>query len=144
MRFSPQNLLLVNIIISLYTFLSAAKSLPISEVDFCTILGNLLDNAIEGNDRIVNKSIEKWINLSFSRVWDMFTIRCENPVNPTSIKRHQSKFVTSKRKSPEIHGFGIPNIISIAEKADGFCSFDIENNQFVATVTLPYPIKKEL
>ena len=47
-------------------------------------------------------------------------------------------------KSPEIHGFGIPNIISIAENADGFCSFDIENNQFVAIVTLPYPIKKEL
>ena len=109
-----------------------------------TVLANLLDNAIEGNDRIVNKSIEKWINLSFSRVWDMFTLRCENPVNPTSIKRHQSKFVTSKRKSPEIHGFGIPNIISIAENAEGFCSFDIENNQFVATVTLPYPIKKEL
>ena len=108
------------------------------------VVYNLLDNAIEGNDRIVNKSIEKWINLSFSRVWDMFTIRCENPVNPTSIKRHQNKFVTSKRKSPEIHGFGIPNIISIAENADGFCSFDIENNQFVATVTLPYPIKKEL
>lgn len=130
--------------ISLHVFQCPLNSLPISEVDFCTILGNLLDNAIEGNDRIVNKSIEKWINLSFSRVWDMFTIRCENPVNPTSIKRHQSKFVTSKRKSPEIHGFGIPNIISIAENADGFCSFDIENNQFVATVTLPYPIKKEL
>lgn len=130
--------------ISLHISQCPLNSLPISEVDFCTILGNLLDNAIEGNDRIVDKNIEKWINLSFSRVWDMFTIRCENPVNPISIKRNQSKFLTSKIKSPEIHGFGIPNIISIAENADGFCSFNIENNHFVATVTLPYPIKKEL
>lgn len=59
--------------ISLHVSQCPLNSLPISEVDFCTILGNLLDNAIEGNVCIVNKSIEKWINLSFSRVWDMFT-----------------------------------------------------------------------
>lgn len=119
------------------------NDLPISEIDFCAIIGNLLDNAIEGNNRITYKIDQKWIHLSFSRVWDMFSIRCENSMEPTSIKKHNNKFQTSKSNAPEIHGFGIPNIISIAESAEGFCNFDTDGNTFIATVTLPYPLVKE-
>lgn len=119
------------------------NDLPISEIDFCTIIGNLLDNAIEGNNRIPYQIDQKWIHLYFSRVWDMFSIRCENPMDPSSIQKHDNKFQTSKSNTPEIHGFGIPNIISIAESAEGFCTFHTEENLFVATVTLPYPLTKE-
>lgn len=118
------------------------NNLPISEIDFCTIVGNLLDNAIEGNNRITRVSEQKYIHLYFSRVYDMFIIRCENPVNLLTIHKVNNKFQTSKDDTP-IHGFGIPNMISIAENAEGSCTFNIEENEFVATVMLPYPLKKE-
>lgn len=118
------------------------NNLPISEIDFCTIVGNLLDNAIEGNNRIARVNEQKYIHLYFSRVYDMFIIRCENPVNLLTIHKVNNKFQTSKDDTP-IHGFGIPNMISIAENAEGSCTFNIEENEFVATVMLPYPLKKE-
>lgn len=118
------------------------NNLPISEIDFCTIVGNLLDNAIEGTLRIANTCKPRYIHLYFSRVYDMFIIRCENPANSLTIRKINNRFLTSKDDAP-IHGFGIPNIISIAEHAEGFCAFDIEGTEFVATVTLPYPAEEE-
>ena len=116
------------------------SDLPISEVDFCTIIGNLLDNAIEGISRIDNTIVEKRIILSLSRAWDMFTIHCENPLNFSTVKQRNNSFISSKDCTNQIHGYGIPNIIKIAKGADGFCSFDICNNIFSVTVTIPYPI----
>ncbi len=113
--------------------------LPISEIDFCAIVGNLLDNAMEGCMRIKPPNKSKWISLTFSRVWNMFTIRCENPATASAIVKHNNIFLTSKSQTSETHGLGIPSIISIAEKADGFCSFEVQNNTFISIVTLPYP-----
>ena len=48
-------------------------------MDFCTIVGNLLDNAIEGVGRIKPAPASPSIRLAFSRSWDMFYIYCENP-----------------------------------------------------------------
>lgn len=71
----------------------------------------------------------------------MFIIRCENPVNLSTIRKDNKRFLTSKNDA-QIHGFGIPNIISIADHADGSCIFEIKDNVFFATVTLPYPMKE--
>lgn len=117
------------------------NSLPISEIDFCTIVGNILDNAIEGNLRISDVHANKYIHLYFSHIYDMFIIRCENPVNLSTIRKDNKRFLTSKNDA-QIHGFGIPNIISIADHADGSCIFEIKDNVFFATVTLPYPMKE--
>ena len=119
------------------------SELPISDVDFCSILGNLLDNAIEGNNRIHEPNTKKWIHLSFSRVWDMFTIRCENPVDPSTIKKDSHVFSTSKSNISEIHGFGILNIKTIVDQAEGFCKFDTDGKTFLSIITLPYPLQKE-
>lgn len=119
------------------------SELPISDVDFCSILGNLLDNAIEGNNRIHQPDTKKWIHLSFSRVWDMFTIRCENPVDPSTIKKDSHVFLTSKSNISEIHGFGILNIKTIVDQAEGFCKFDTDGKTFLSIITLPYPLQKE-
>lgn len=62
---------------------------------------------------------------------------------PSTINRRDKRFLTSKSKSSAPHGFGIPNIESIAQKAEGFCSFETKDCIFIATVTLPYPIGEE-
>ena len=114
-------------------------ALPICEVDFCAIVGNLLDNAMEGTLRIKDAQTPKWIHLSFQRVWNTFSIRCENTMAPSTINRRGKRFLTSKSKCSAPHGFGIPNIESIAQKAEGFCSFEMRDCIFIATITLPYP-----
>lgn len=119
-------------------------ALPICEVDFCAIVGNLLDNAMEGALRIKDAQTPKWIHLSFQRVWNTFSIRCENTMAPSTINRRGKRFLTSKVKSSAPHGFGIPNIESIAQKAEGFCSFETKDCIFIATVTLPILREKKM
>ncbi len=118
-------------------------NLPISEVDFCAVVGNLLDNAIEGACRIADTHSQRWIHLGFFRIWDTFTIRCENSMAPKTVKRHKEGFFTAKESETGCHGFGIRNIELIAKAADGFCSFETVENTFIANITLPYPIREE-
>lgn len=119
------------------------NDLPISEVDFCSVVGNLLDNAIEGTCRIADEQHQRWIRLTFQRVWDTFTICCENTMSPQTLKRHSGGFLTSKENNPHLHGFGIRNIELIAQTVDGFCDFEANDGFFIARVTLPYPMRKE-
>ena len=119
------------------------NALPIDEVDFCAIVGNLLDNAIEGASRIEDDRTRKWVHLTFQRVWDTFSMRCENTMAPATINRQGKRFFTSKGKGSAPHGFGILNIESIAQKAEGFCRFETKDCIFIATVTLPYPTREE-
>lgn len=37
------------------------SDLPINNTDLCIILGNLLDNALEGNARITDENVERFI-----------------------------------------------------------------------------------
>lgn len=115
------------------------NDLPINEVDFCSVIGNLLDNAIEGTCRIQDETVPKWVCLTFDRVWDTFTIRCENNMLPSALKRNRAGFRTTKEQHAQFHGYGIPNIEKIAQSAEGFCSFEAKNDIFAATVILPYP-----
>lgn len=117
-------------------------SLPISTLDFCSIVGNLLDNAIEGIARIpdMDKGAQPpVIHLSFSRSWDMFYIYCENPCDPATVVKHKERFVSSKAKNqPGLHGLGLHSIDSIAYKAQGRTEYLVQNEMFYAKVVLPY------
>lgn len=119
------------------------SDLPINEVDFCTIVGNLLDNAIEGISRISSVTCQRQIHLRFMRMWDTFMIRCENSMAHETIRRYSTKFLSSKQADAALHGFGIRNIEMIAQNADGFCTFETPGNTFIATITLPYPLREE-
>lgn len=118
-------------------------SLPIHVSDFCSIVGNLLDNAIEGVARIQPAPASPSIRLAFSRSWDMFYIYCENPCNPSTIIKEKDHFVSSKQKNePGIHGIGLHSINAIADRDEGRVEFYIENNIFYAKVVLPYLNKR--
>lgn len=118
--------------------------LPIPTSDFCSIVGNLLDNAIEGISRISEPREKATICLSFSRSWDMFYIYCENPCNPDSIIREKGTFISSKSKSePGLHGIGLHSIETLATRTEGRAEFAVQNQIFYAKVVLPYLPKKE-
>lgn len=113
------------------------QSLPICENDFCLILSNLLDNAIEAIQRIEVHKDECKVSLSFARSWDMFFIVCENDMRPSSIRREGSSFISSKPDSNK-HGYGTKSIKSIVDAANGQCSFIVKEAVFRAVITLPY------
>lgn len=114
-------------------------NLPITTTDFCAILGNLLDNAIEGIQRIAEPPANPLIHLTFSRSWDMFYVYCTNPCEPSTLVEKKGLFLTSKKKSePGLHGIGLHSIEAIAERAEGRTEFHTTDNEFHAKVVLPF------
>lgn len=127
----------------LYSPYPLAK-LPISSSDFCSIVGNLLDNAIEGVQRIPEPHKNATIHLSFSRSWDMFYIYCENPCNSDTIVKMKDTFVSSKQNTePGLHGIGLHSIETLVTKSEGRTEFAVQNQTFYAKVVLPYLYDKE-
>lgn len=109
--------------------------LPISEQDFCMLLGNLLDNAIEGVMRLPAACSSRNIRLSFSKVWDMLFITCVNDANPETIKQKGNEYISSK-EHPERHGFGLKSLKKIVEDAGGNIDIEIKQNKFSVEIML--------
>ena len=111
------------------------EPLPIPEQEFCMLLGNLLDNAIEGVMRLPASAPSRHIRLAFSKVWDMLFITCENDADISKI-RHQGETFISTKDQPALHGFGTENMKQIVSKAGGTIEFETTNNQFTVQIML--------
>ena len=110
------------------------SSLPVSDYEFCSIVGNLLDNAIEAHERYTG-SDEYIIGLNIRRVRDMLYIECVNPADARLMQTSSGKLISSK--SGQGHGLGIANIESIVSRAQGHCSFKCIDGKFTAILALP-------
>ena len=123
------------------------QQMPIKESAFCTILGNLLDNAIEGVLRLppAAKGHQHTIHLTFSRSWDMFYIYCSNPCNEATLIKENDRWQSSKAAEgqPGFHSIGIRSIERLTNAAEGRCSFEVNNGYFIAKIVLPYTTEME-
>lgn len=108
--------------------------LPINEMDFCIMLGNVLDNALEGVLRI-SCLTSATIELKFARSWDMFHISCSNPCNTAQVHLLNERFRSSK--SPDRRGLGLLSVENIVSQADGQLSFHVIDDQFKIDILIP-------
>ena len=120
---------------SLYPF----DRLPMSSTKFCTMLGNLLDNAIEGVQRLPDTE-NRIIHLKFHRPGEMLLILLKNPCNPDTIHLAKGQWLSSKfvRTDGSTHPIGIRTIERIVREAEGRCEFMIENRHFIVKILLPF------
>lgn len=113
-------------------------SLPLSESDFCAIIANLLDNAIEAVIAASDTCKERRIALTLARSWDMFFISCENSADPSKIKQSGNLLLSTKKDSSR-HGYGTRNIRSIVNRVEGEYHYRYEQNVFHVDIILPFP-----
>ena len=105
---------------------SLPRELPVADTDLAALLGNALDNAIEG----VEGTGEKRITLRCRVDKGLLMLRVENPVG-TEIN---PDLATTADKSA--HGFGIPGMREIAERYHGTLEVGVADNQFTLVVCL--------
>lgn len=98
----------------------------ISPIDLSIVIGNLLDNAIEG----AKKSHDKYININIVQNDYMLTISVTNSFNG-EIKKKNNVLLSSKPYNN--HGYGISNIQQVCEKYDGDNFINIDGNKFSHT-----------
>lgn len=90
----------------------------INAYDLCNLLGNILDNAIEGAQKV---SSGKFIEVVMEADEFKLNIRVSNSIEKSVLETNK-KLKTSKGEH-ELHGLGIKTIRSLAEKYNGTADF---------------------
>lgn len=103
----------------------------IDEIDFCILLGNAIDNAIEESRRIPDKS-KRFIEIRVMPFNSNISISIVN----TKENRKETSSKTSK-SNKLFHGFGIENMKTICEKYQGDLQIKESETQFYLSILLP-------
>lgn len=104
----------------------------VQDEDLCTLLGNMLDNAIEAC--ILCEKNKRLIEVNISSYSTQIVITVSNTVEGDVLKENRD-LVTTK-KDANNHGFGVESIRQIAKKYDGYVRFYQENSGFYCKVLL--------
>lgn len=110
----------------------------IRSVDLTTILGNLLDNALEAA-KTAPEGL-RFLNLTIRRINAMLIIKVENGYGDTPVQE-SGKLLTSK-KDKAFHGWGLKSVQTAADRYDGTIRTDYKDHVFQSVVTLSFqPVK---
>lgn len=113
-----------------YTVCCAFGALPIGDTDLCCLLGNALDNALEG---AVGASGEREIQVAAEKHEGMLVLTVDNSFDGTLL-RENGKLLSRKRDhSP---GIGIATMEAICQKYGGTCRFEAKGTRFEASFLL--------
>ena len=113
------------------------SQLPLSDDTLCTILLNLLDNAIEASRSVQDPHIQ----ITVKCVQNYLSIRISNKVNENILKKNPSLRTTKKNASA--HGLGIRIIKNAVSNCNGIYDVSMDGNYFVSTVMLPLNSQEE-
>lgn len=105
---------------------SCSNELFINEIDLCSLVFNLIDNAIEELQR--NKKLEKRIEFTFREVNNEIFIKVVNPLT-------NNKNLISEKNDHANHGLGIDIIRNIVNKYDGEILIT-QNENFIVEIML--------
>lgn len=112
--------------------------LPVKGHHLCSVLVNLLNNAMEACANVPEPSVDLTLRIQQGYLYACVTnsicgdILAENP-----------DLRTTKRDVLD-HGYGIKNIRAVTQQYGGMSEFTVENGRFVATVMLLLPQPSEI
>lgn len=109
--------------------------LPLNDVDMCSLLGNLCDNAIEACDKFPANA-EKKIDLRIMPFQDMLSIKITNPSDGI-YKTNKNGLLLSTKSDASQHGIGLKQIEKIVTKYDGFTTVRPGDNDFAVDILIP-------
>lgn len=113
---------------SVYT----APGCSFDPLDLCVLLGNLLDNAIEANEKV--KPEDRYVSLSMTQQECWLSITVKNAAAgavPTD-----GKTIRTTKAHRELHGFGLSSVNEIAARYGGNCTFQSTDRDFTACLIL--------
>ena len=113
------------------TRISVPSRLPFEEMDLCQILCNLIDNATESAERLGLSGAV--IGIEICPRQDYLYIGVRNPLPPGADTARMARLETQKGEG---HGYGTRIVRRLAEKYNGFASWEAEGDVFIAEAML--------
>ncbi len=106
------------------------NNLKIHDVDLCTLLGNVLENALTANENVKD---DRFITLYSENDDYQFVLIVDNSFDGIVIKE-KGKIISKKNNDES--GLGISSMKSICKKYNGHCTFEANNNVFHSSFIL--------
>lgn len=115
-------------------YIYIANEIPeFSDLDLCVLLGNALDNAIEG----VSGEGNNEIYLELRNVDNFFMISVKNTIT-NSVLEYNPNLISTKNEK-EVHGLGILSMKEVVQKYNGSIEFYESDNKFCCDMLLDIP-----
>ncbi len=109
------------------------ERLPIDDVSFCVLLGNLVDNALDATGRLPTGSAP-WIRVTAKTFDDAVEVRITNSCDGQY--RYQGARLAS-RKDDSNHGIGLARVKQILDSLEGELTLHPGEKVFEASVRIP-------
>lgn len=103
-------------------------------MDMCILLGSLLDNAIEANQKIKE---ERYIRMIMKQNMSYLSIVIENPVCEEVEFWKEDGFTTKNEK--ELHGYGVKSAREVVKKYDGDLLYIMKEKKVKAVIAIKNP-----
>ena len=114
------------------------EKISVSEQDLCILLMNMLDNALEACSKVTDAS-RRSIQFHADVKHNFLSISCKNTFAEKPKQDHRGRFHTSKSDTLS-HGFGIPQMESVARKYHSILDISYETDGFfLVQTTLQLP-----
>lgn len=124
--------------IQIDTKIAIPPLLPFSSTDLCSLITNILDNAIEEIERIQDLKNKNTVSVQIGIHESYFILSVSNPTADS-----KNKDLISKKQDKNNHGYGLKIIKSIVKKYKGSMQIENENNEFNISVILLMELEKK-
>lgn len=124
--------------IQIDTKIAIPPLLPFSSTDLCSLITNILDNAIEEIERIQDLKNKNTVSVQIGIHESYFILGVSNPTADS-----KNKDLISKKQDKNNHGYGLKIIKSIVKKYKGSMQIENENNEFNISVILLMELEKK-
>ena len=105
------------------------RKIPLTDLEITSLIGNLLDNAIEAQNDVC---VKKYINLKIMTIEQMFIIQAENS-SAGNYLYDGDRLITSK-KDRGLHGFGLKIMNEVTDSHKGVMAVSPEPTRFVIEI----------
>lgn len=109
----------------------------IEAADLCTVLANLLDNAMEATEKLPEQTAPVKIRIQSIKKFVLVEIS-----NPSREVQFTDQGIPKKTRKSSFHGWGLHNVTQTVEKYNGTIQFEYGNGIFTASAILFFPQEK--
>ncbi len=106
------------------------EKLPLSDVELCAVMGNLLDNAIEACVSLSEN--ERFMRIYIGQLKGQFYMSVQNSAG--KVKKLGGEYLSTKEGE---HGYGLFRIDRVAKKYSGYVNRQNEEGVFATEILIP-------
>lgn len=133
---TSKNLLCLDQGITMTVFADAHDAGFLDVMDLCSIFGNAIDNAMEYELRVEDRSC-RLIKVTVRTQNQFLLIQIQNYC--TEKITMKNGFIATSKQDKQLHGYGIKSIRRAVEKYEGSLTFDQKDEWFTLTALIPLP-----